>query len=388
MIKRFFKRMISTSEDYFSIDIEQEKLFLNSLKEPMNDFERSFNQYQCQKFVNKNRSYVIFNIISFWVLVPFIIICYCRPKPRKVAGVKCDAVFLLFNKRARDWLPKELLSKFESIFYDDISINKFKLLLKDVNIIIGLIIRYPCNFYFLLKVISKIAEFRYIIQQYNPSEIIATLEYSCTSSIITLFCNNNNIELISFLHGEKIFHIRDSFFRFNQFYIWDEHYIKLYHKLRAGKNKFIIYQPISLRVDIDKYRQPSRLCDYTYYVQMVNETELLQIIENIKHLVSCGYQVKIRSHPRIDCSPLLKKHLKNEYIEDFRQIGIEESLANTKNVISIFSTVLYQAYMNGISVVLDDIVFKDYVSQLESRDYILCSKPHLLLSEVIQEKVS
>jgi hypothetical protein len=139
-----------------------------------------------------------------------------------------------------------------------------------------------------------------------------------------------------------------------------------------------------LFVNIKKYRNQSQLCDYKYYLQTDDELELIKIIENIKILISYGYKVKVRSHPRIDSSSFLKQYLENNFIEDFREVGIEESLANTKNVIGLYTTVLYQAYMNGINVILDDIVYKNYLSRLKSRDYIICSKPHLLLSEIIK----
>jgi hypothetical protein len=159
--------------------------------------------------------------------------------------------------------------------------------------------------------------------------------------------------------------------------------------LRANNNKFIISQPPSLFIDVNSLKEEYQVYDYKYYLGAFDEAELIQIAKNIQKLIDNGYKVKIRAHPRYFrfSSSLLTKYFKNDYIEESSEIGIDESLANTKNAIGVNSTVLYQAYLNGINVVLDDIVYKEELSTLATRDYIILTKPYFLLSDILQKKI-
>jgi hypothetical protein len=381
MLFKFNKSLFSLSS---LSNIELETQFLNSLKEPDNDFERSFNQYQCQKYLTNKRVWLLNNVICFILLIPFLLLCYFKPRKKNIKNY--DAIFT-HPHLGRKIIPEELISEFESI-YDAMFIDniKFNLELKDLKFIKDLIIQYPLNFYFLLKLVVRIAMYRQAIQQYNPKAFIVTADFSFTSSVLTLFLNNNNIEHINVLHGETIFRIRHSFFRFNRCYVWDDHYIKMFCKLRAQENNFIISTPPFLFVNIENHRKESQLYDYKYYLGDFNKSELTQIVDSMNKLVSCGFCIKVRPHPRYGDLSLLHSLLENKYIEDFKEVSIEESLANTRNVVGFFTTVLYQAYRNGINVVLDDITYKNYESLLISRDYIIYSKPHFLLSKIIRRR--
>jgi hypothetical protein len=380
-IKHLYLSLTKTQSPFLK-DVKLEKQFLVNLKEPNDDFQRSFNQYLCQKYLGNKKEYLLYNIGSFILIIPFLIFFILRRQFKKTIKTKCDAIFVE-PVIGRKIIPNELLSEFELIYDAFYSSTKIYLQRDDIQFVIKLICCYCFHFYFLLKCIMKVAMYRAIIQQYSPKAFIVSSEYSFTSSVLTAFCNRNGIEHINVMHGEKLFYIRDSFFRFDRCYVYDDHYIKLFYKLRAERNNFFVSHPSSLYIDINKYKNDSQMCDYKYYLANFNEKELRKIISSIQSLIDAGYKIKVRPHPRYSNLFLLNKYLETIFIEDQNIIGIEESLSNTKNVIGLYSTVLYQAYMNSIPIVFDDITYKDFLSQLKMRDYILYSKQHNLLSEII-----
>jgi hypothetical protein len=369
--------------DILQIDIKKEYGYLSNLKEPENDIERSFNQYLCQKYLSNRKRFFLINILSGLVLFPFILYCL-RPRLRKKHNFQYDAVYSC-PRMGMSIMPKELIKEYSLIFQFKSYDNKFMLEWKDLHFVIPLIRQYIFHSYFLLDTIARIAKYRYYINFCCPRAVIVPFEFIFSSSILTLFCNKEGIEHINIMHGEILNRISHSFSRFNRFYVWNEHYIKLLNKLKCDKNKFIVSNPASLDININKYRKESDLCDYKYYLGKASEMELINICKIIKKLKDYGYKVKIRSHPRFNCNDLLKIYLTIDCIEDFGETGIEASLANAKSVIALYSTVLYQAYCNGIGVVIDDVVYKEQIKQLESVDYIMCSKPHILLSDILKE---
>lgn len=58
-------------------------------------------------------------------------------------------------------------------------------------------------------------------------------------------------------------------------------------------------------------------------------------------------------------------------LEDNGKISIESSLAATKRVIGINSTVLLQGHLSGKEVVLDDRVYNERIRILKVYEYII-----------------
>lgn len=260
------------------------------------------------------------------------------------------------------------------------------LTLSDWKFILKIIKKYPFHFLFISKIVIKISAYSKIIRKYRIKQIICSCEYSYTSSVLTYYCEINNIEHVNVMHGEKLFFIRDSFCRFSKSYVWDDYYINLFKLLRHDeKQYFIIYLPASMRLDITPYMHKALQTrfDYTYYLQKETEEELIQIANILDRLVERGLRIKIRPHPLY--SQLV--HLRHIFaskmflIEDISNVTINESLATTKKVIAKFSTVLNQAYNLGIPFIIDDITDKKLYMYLCASEYIMLSKPHTKLSD-------
>jgi len=232
-----------------------------------------------------------------------------------------------------------------------------------------------------------------ILAEYSPRAIItARGETNCISSIITLFCELCSCEYILFMHGELLACKELSFVRFSRMYIWDEHYKKILSWARCAKEQYIIYKPDILNLfkhhkeDIqnqDKY-------DVCYYLSGTGDGDYIEDIEKIQEILiklsNSGLRVKIRPHPRWSDFEALEGQFsgKNIDVEDVRNVSLTDSIAETRFILGMFSTVILQAYYSNREVVIDDISNPDYFENLKASMYIMLNKPHRLLSEILK----
>ena len=282
-------------------------------------------------------------------------------------------------------IPKSLINSIKNLAI--LKNEKYSLCKNDINFINNIKKRYPFDYEFLLKISIKIAKYRTAIYKYpNAKIIIVGSEYSYTSSILTEWCHNNGLKHINIMHGEKLFFIRDSFFYFDKCYVWDDFYKKLFMNLRAPYQQFIIDKPPGLKFTNNV--KVTKSYDYTYYLQGFETPEdLKKILEFLLILAKGTLNVSIRPHPRYsDLSSLVKIFDNKINVEDNIKISIEESIMRTKNVISLYSTVLTQAFYNDINIIIDDVSNKTRYEKLEKLQYrFIRSERCRKLSEVIKE---
>jgi hypothetical protein len=376
LIKQLNKKINSSS----SISVKKQNEILQGLPEPIDDFDRAYYQYYCQKKAI-NRWYLIrirdFISILFLLLYRFLV----KLKTREVNCVDntYERIFV-YEGNNREILPTSLadgtkIIKIGHSFCADSDIHR---IMKELTK------RYPTSFYFQLKIFVKLVNYCYMLNSYSPSQIICSCEYSFTSSILTLYCEMKGIKHINVMHGEKIYDIRDAFCRFSEFYVWDEHYIKLFDKLRANSSRFIIETPPSLVIDMSK-KSTQDIAGYKFYLDIENKDRLVKINKAIIKIMAMGYSVKVRPHPIYTNIKLLHKYIDKSLIEDPAQVPISDSLASSDYVVARFSTVLYQAYSNNIKTIIDDYSDVKRYNLLLNEDYIMLEKTNLRLSEIIRE---
>lgn len=347
--------------------------YLNKLPVPQNLFENSFNQYLCQKFITKN--FYLQNIIAK-ILFKKTKNNFLNSKVTKNDLIRKKPVALFFNQLGTSIIPDELKNN-----YDIIQCQLPNGILKNEdNIILAeLEKKYKKHKFFIYKVMCKIAQYRELIETYSPNAIIATSEYSFTSSILTYFCNQNNVKHINIMHGEKLFDMTATFFCFNKCYVWDEAYIDLFKRQRALNNDFNIAIPESLKFNIVK---AEKKIDYKFFIGNENKKELKLLKKAVSSLLMKGCSVIIREHPIFTTFNDLKKIFKEKLLEKYTSINIYESISETNFVVSRFSTVLYQAFLNGGNVIIDDITTPKHFKLLKDLGYIMINKKHKLLSNV------
>ena len=189
------------------------------------------------------------------------------------------------------------------------------------------------------------------------------------------------VEHINVMHGEKLYYMRDTFFRFDQCYIWDEFYKNLFELLRADKEQFIIELPSSMR--FEEKEDIGKKYDYVFYLTQERGEEINTIAKNLELLKKQGKRVGVRPHPRYTDMEEAKRVFSDIDIEDTRKVEIEKSILRTKNVVSLYSTVLNQAIHNNIAIVVDDVTNREKYLRLKEMKFICLNKEHQLLSDII-----
>lgn len=343
---------------------------------------RSYAQYRCQMENKSIFKKLILNILSFILILPFILLSLLKTKNNykdSIQEVDNIAIYWVDNPSV---IPDSLKLKYEFKKVE----KKYFLNKEDIIFLWKEIIKsYPFSFYFHFKIIFKMAIYRYNIEKYNPNCFIVFSEYSFTSSILTKFCNHNSLKHINVMHGDKLFYIRDSFFKFDKCYVWDGHYKELFIELKADPQQFVVETPknfILNQKSMVECQKESNKPKLTYYLQMGQKDQLEIIKENLNKLTS-NFDIIIRPHPRYCDTELVNEIFDNFKIEDTKKIDIFQSLTNTEYVTSLYSTVLYQGYLYQKKLIIDDLIDKRYYTKLKELNYIIINKPHVKLSDLI-----
>lgn len=230
---------------------------------------------------------------------------------------------------------------------------------------------------------AKLAMYRSLYETYRPKAILVSEEYSYTSSFLSEYCHRLGVEHINVMHGEKLYYIRDSFFCFDRCYVWDECYRRLFCDLRTEPMQFRVELPPSM-LPWEKPSTPPEV-DLTYYLQAEPTEQRMQIAAALHTLQARGMVIAVRPHP-LYCDDTLLEIFSGFTLEMPGNCSIEQSILRTKCAVSLYSTVLLQASINGVAVVIDDLTAPERFAQLKSLRYIMLDKPHGLLSALLQEE--
>lgn len=364
----------------FSYDVNKQKDYITKLGNPRDDIERSYFQYKCQMQFNGKGITVLLNLVSF----PMVIVYWIKyGKLVKVDPLEHKTLVFFRDGKPENILPKSLHKRYKTI--ESNPIEGIILTEKDKIFIKKIMYRYPFSWQFILKCLIKIGRYSFAIEEYSPEAIVVCAEYSFTSSVLTAYCEQREIKHIDVMHGEKMFYMRDSFFRFNECYIWDEYYRQILSSMKADKNQFVIEVPTSLKFDKELIR--SQIFDYTYYLGAESEDVLKKISEILNQLFVNGKKISVRIHPRYSNIEIVRELFPYANIEDSKKVSIEESLFQTGAAISLYSTVLNQALYNSIPIIIDNVSNPYNYKKLNDLGYICLYKKHRLLSDIIQENI-
>ena len=363
----------------FDVPVARQKAILEGLPEPEDLLERAYAQYRCQMMLERPILRVMYQVAAMLLLPVYRRQLLRRAAPRKEQAA--DAVFAFDGPDKI--LPCSLRQEFPGIRQVRDFQNALFLTGEDCSFLRELAHRYPAAFYFRFKCMAKLAMYRSLYETYRPKAIIVSEEYSYTSSFLTEYCHRLGVEHINVMHGEKLYYIRDSFFCFDRCYVWDEYYRKLFCALRTEPTQFRVGLPPSMQPwdaqDVEK------AVDYAYYLQAETPQMLEKIAKRLQMLRKSGVVVAIRPHPVYSDMATVRRLFSDFEIEVNAEVGIETSILRTRHVIGLYSTVLYQAHINHVPVVIDDLTEPERFAQLRSLRYIMLDKPHELLSALLQE---
>ncbi len=368
-------KYISKRNSLFYLNAESQKKYINGFKEPSDYIERSFFQYKCQfKIMYGNLVKLFVTISSFFAIIYILL----KRNIKIPAESVMEAVFIADGK-SPDIVPLELKKRF-STYKILPCLQNSMITPKDREYIFSIIKRYPFSWFFLLKIVLKISEYSAIFHMYHPKAIIVCNEYSFTSSVLTDYCHLYNVAHINVMHGEKLYYIRDSFFRYDECFVWEQHYKDLFISLRADVNQFKVAIPENLKFSYKTEKKDHY--DFKYYLANENKMELLRIKHSLDILKEKNLRIAVRPHPRYTDIKLMKRIL-YDYKHEDNDITIEESLMETQNAVALCSTVLNQAFYNDIHIVIDDIVNPNKFKKLKQLRYCCLDRPHKLLSELL-----
>lgn len=379
--RRIMKGIVKKSPSVFKYGVEEQKMILSRLRDPQGLFDRSYYQYYCQMRQTPVWVKIILNIASF-LLFTFYYVKYYKHSPIAI-NKETQSVAVFFDAgETINIIPSSLQAEFDKII--TCSYNDMILIGSEERYIIKqLMMRYRFKPYFVTKCMLKIGLYAYQIRNHKPQAIITCSEYSFTVSVLTEYCHYMGVEHINVMHGEKLFNIRDSFVQFDRYYVWDQHYIDLLVELRASQEQFVIEAPKSAK-SLD-HKNTELEYEYTYYLGAESEQELLKIKGNLRKLNTTDDKICIRYHPRYSNERQMKQIFSGYAIENPHEVPIETSVFRTKYIVSLYSTVLYQAYTSGKQIIIDDVTNPSKYLQLAKLKYIMINKPHIQLSEIIGE---
>ena len=376
LLRKLAKRF--AGKPLFEYPVVKQKAYIDIFREPRSNIERSFCQYKAQM-----------KLKGFWIglamtlVSPFLLLWYLiKPSQKPCKEKMAEAVFIMDGNVSDNVIPLCLRDEFEKLELYHYENNLLKW--TDRKYIFRLWLKYPFSWHFVLKSAIKIMRYRWVIESYSPKALIVHNEFSFTSSMLTDYCNKNGIELINVMHGEKLFNMRDSFFKFNRCYIWNEFYKELFEELRADPSQFIVAVPPSLMFG---KKEVLKSVDYTYYLQAQKGENLKFIVEMLVKLQEKGNNIAVRPHPRYTDIAELKSYIADNdiEIESVREMPIEVSVLRTRNVISVYSTVLQQAYYNNVQIVVDDLSDPVLFNKLKSYKYVMFKINDRFVSNLINE---
>lgn len=380
MLRSVVIRLNGDRNTLFDVPMARQKVILEGLPEPKDLLKRAYAQYRCQMMLERPILRAGYQLAAMLLLPVYRRQLLRRPASRKEETA--DAVFAFGGPDTI--LPCSLRQEYPGIRQVRDFQNALFLTREDCSFLRELARRYPTAFYFRFKCMAKLAMYRSLYETYRPKAIIVSEEYSYTSSFLTEYCHRLGVEHINVMHGDKLYDIHDTFFCFDRCYIWDQFYRDLFCELRAEPTQFRMEMPPSMQPwdaqDVEK------AVDYTYYLQAETSQMLEKIAKSLQTLQKSGAVVAVRPHPLYSDMETVRRLFSDFEIEETAEVGIETSILRTRHVIGLYSTVLYQAHINHVPVVIDDLTAPERFAQLKSLRYIMLDKPHGLLSALLQEE--
>lgn len=378
--KKVYMNIINKDVDVFSVSREKQQSYLDRFNEPKDLIERSYFQHLCQVY------FIGSNVFLFQIGAFFIIPIKLIFTSHKSIFLRKNDLICRLNGVTSDIVPLELINSYDNTMFYNVKDNNI-LTFWDIKWFFkNIFSRYPFDFFYQLKVLNYISNYSYIVNSYRPNAIAAHCEFSSSSSAMTKYCNDLGIKHINFMHGEKLWYIRDSFFYFDLYYVWNTHYKDLLVSLKSSPQQFIVALPPKILDYLECYcTDEMEYFDFCYYLGNENKEQIDNIFASLKKLRTIGNSVKVRLHPRYGLRTYIKElATKNNIFIEPNSVDINMSIKTSKSIISLYSTVLFQGYNLGVTVILDDISDKEKFHKLKSLDYIMLNLRHKLLSEVIR----
>lgn len=385
----YYKLVMSNYKDFDTVpDVKKWNNFLSSLDEPNDYIDKAYNKYLCKKYYfSKKKLFISRVICGFGMFIGDIFLKFPIKDNSNALSEDKILIEVIKDINPNEIVPNKLVKKYPKRIYSKYS-NKYLGRMNQTakNILLSCRNRYPKDVFFHFLIYKELVKHSHFIKKYDPSAtLVYASERNIASPIITEFYERNNRKFISFMHGDYILQMNQAFMQFSEYYVWDEAYINMFvHDLHCDDKQFIVYTPKKLMKKWNlEIITPEYFC--TYYFTGCSKKSVKIVAEAFNKLKASGKKCKVRLHPRWSVNDTLIKELFKEFfIEEAKNISMEESLGNTQYAIGLNSTVLHEAFVEGRKVVIDDISSPDDFNSLVDRRYIMLKKEHILFSELLK----
>lgn len=391
-VKRIYKKLnvgVVHNVNNVTMPLEEQKQFFAAFPDPKDVYERSYFKFKCFcKFCyyKKNWMLVLYNLGAM-VLFPLV---FCVMKKRGTKKVKTTEVYdaVVENVprlRNNDFLPDELTASFHRIKeIENLDYMSGYLIPSAVEICKVLRKRYFWHFYFRMIVMIKLALFSMYLYEYNPGKIVFySVEREFSGPLQTLLCEKEGSEYVCVMHGDYLYSLSFAFQKYSHYYTWDEAYNRMFLDVKC-ECPMTVYMPKKLSGIAEKLDEHD--CKYfaTYYFSAETREKAEKIRVVFATFEKYGLRCKIRPHPRFSDIPMLREVFAGTDMEDTGSYTLADSITDSVYTIGLNTTVLSQAYFSGKKVVIDDISSYDEYAELKDKQYIMLSRPHVRLSNLIQ----
>lgn len=369
-------------------DVSNWYKFLSKIPEPYDDIERTYCRYRCRMYYFSFFYRVLADVASFFAFVISIPIFF-QKKQFINDNEKTTSLIIVkaSNVGYKDIIPEELIAKYPDYFEVGHPPSSKWFLSKDARgLLKKMFLRRPFHLHLNYWAFRELCMYSYLIDTYSPNAIaIYVNERNVVAPVLSHMCENRGIDLVSFMHGDYILQLIHGFMRFTRFYVWDQHYVDMFtNDLRCANNQFVFYKPKKLQ-GLCKPKSSDNEYEFygTYYFGAESKKRIHRVAKAFKKLKDKGLICKVRPHPRRSDIEEIKTAFNGFFIEDPQLVSLSQSLESSKYIIALYSTVLSEAYYSGKEIVIDDFSEVDKYNSLKERKFIMLSKPHKLLSHIL-----
>ena len=368
-------------------NVESWELFLKSLPVANNAVERAHNKYLCWLFYFSAKKRILFNFAGFICMLiefPLLLISY-RKNSQFINNM------LVIEKHNEvgyeSVIPEEFFHKFDEVKVIDNIDNKFGFVSKESRqYVLACIRKYPTDFFFHYFICKELIAHDLILGKFMPEAVAVYVnERNVATPILKEIYEQQGRKLLSFMHGEYLLNILQAYMSFSEYYVWDASYVESFNNfLRCDIDHYRVYTPKKLEKKWNLENiQPKYM--YTYYFSNDDEETVRIIAKIFSNLQKKSINCKVRPHPRfmkcvIDNSDLFE----NVFIEQPSEVSLEESLGNTAFAVGLFTTVLFEAEIEGRSIIIDDISNRVLFESLVARRARILTHKFQTLSSVIK----
>ena len=345
--------------------------FVESLGEPQDLLERSFFQYRYYKKLLGKTLSLAANLRSK-SKINELIQSFRNNFREEENKIKADAVF--FDPLGLPIIPFSVKQTYDILYLKDYNFAGM-LSDDDIEYIDDVRKKYKKEPFFIAAIIRMTANYREIFCKYDIQAFIATDEIVFATTAMTSLCRHNGIKHIGVQHGNKHYEMSSMFFCFDEFYVWEDFFKNVCIELKAEKNQFIVEMPPCGKFGFDGLSHEDGVkTDYKFFLTLSTKKELSRLKKTAGILKQNGKTVLIRPHPRYTDLNIVDKYFDKSDIESPSEVDIEKSIFFTENIVSIDSSVLYQAYTSGKEVIIDDISNTASIIKLKNAGHIMYSE--------------